>query len=274
MGFRCLLLTLPLPARWKVRIYYTVFTHFFNILCEGKGIFNYGQEPLCRDTAETLPRPGKWLDVGCGVGGPALLLAKENPDVTIVGLNIALHQVHMAREKCDEAGLSGRIEFVPGDASGMPFEGENLFDGLYAIETAFHFPDKPGFAREAHRVLKPGARFAMADMVRKDRDHSRGQRLFGRLFHGWLGVLRMTTVSGWREELEKAGFSEFESKDVSATVLRNGLALANSQVRKQDLILKTRFPRWVIRAIYWGNDVILRDIEGQPIRYVLITAKA
>ncbi len=274
MGVRCLLLFLPLPARLKVRIYYTVFTYFFNIMCEGKGLFNYGQEPLCRETAESLPRSGKWLDVGCGVGGPALLLAKENLDVSIVGLNITLHQVHLARERCEAEGLSKRVEFVHGDASDMPFEKNDLYDGLYAIETAFHFPDKPGFAREAHRVLKPGARFAMADMIREDRNVPWIHRCFGRVFHGWLGVLRMYTVPQWKRELGAAGFSEIETKDVSASALREGLTLANIQIRKQDPILKTRFPRWVIRAVYWGNDFILRDIDRQPMRYVLITAKA
>lgn len=263
------MLFLPLPARLKVRLYYGIYTHFFNIMSEGSGLINYGQEPLCRRTAMSLPRPGRWLDVGCGVGGPARLLAAENPGVEITGINITRHQLDLARTKTAERGLSDRVQFLAGDACAMPFEKGGLFDGVYAIETAFHFPDKAAFAREVHRVLRPGGGFAMADMVVREG----GMPLYMRFFHTWIGVLHMHTTQRWRLDLEAAGFCDVEVEDITEETLRKGLMLANVQIDKMRLVLEARFPRWLVNLTRWCNEAVLRDFDKQPMRYALITAR-
>lgn len=274
-GLRALALLFPLTARLKVRIYYDIFTDVFEIMTERSDLFNYGQEALCRRTVAELPRPGRWLDVGCGVGGPACLLAGETPDVEIVGINISRPQIARARNKCAARGLAGRVRIEFGDACSMPFSESALFDGLYAIETAMHFPDKAAFAREAHRVLRPGAKFACADMVLAEGEGvPLAQRLFGRVMHRWIGVLRMHTVRRWQEDLGAAGFSDIRVEDLTPTVLRDGLRMANAQIDKMRPVLDERFPRFLIDAVRWANVAVVRDIKRQPVRYFLITAQA
>jgi len=262
-------LALPIPARMKVRVYYRLFTPFFEILTDHSGILNYGQESLVRTTAASLPRPGRWLDVGCGVGGPACLLAREMRDVEIVGINITGHQVEAAERRAREEGVSERARFRIGDACAMPFPGDGGFDGVYSIEAAFHFPDKAAFAREARRMLRPGGRFACADMIAAE-----GRLpLFHRMFHRWLGVLRLHTLSAWRRDLEAAGFSDVQSVDLTHTVLGPGLRAANDRIREMHSALQARFPKLLIEAVRLGNDWVLRDLDAQPIRYALITAR-
>ncbi len=251
-------LALPLPARTKVRLYYRVFTPFFQILNGRSGLLNYGQETLVRRTAASL-RPGRWLDVGCGVGGPARLLAAER-DVDIVGINIS-------REQLKLASAAPRVRFQYGDACSMPLE-SGSFDGVYAIETAFHYPDKAAFAREAFRVLRPGGRFAMADMVIAER----GATLFHHLFHKWLGVLNMHTVPFWRRDLEAAGFRDFTVEDVTREFLHEGLLLTNRRIAENRSLLDRSYPGLLIDLVRWGNEQVTRDIGAQPMRYVLITA--
>jgi len=255
---RAAALALPLPSRVKVRLYYRVFTPFFQILNGGSGLLNYGQEALVRRTAAGLPR-GRWLDVGCGVGGPARLLAAER-DAEIVGINIS-------REQLSQAAPAPRVRFQYGDACAMPLESAS-FDGVYAIETAFHYPDKAAFAREAFRVLRPGGRFAMADMVIEER----GATLFHRIFHKWLGVLNLHTVPSWRRDLEAAGFRGLHVEDVTREVLRDGLLLANRRIDESRAALSRRYPDLLIDLVRWGNEQVVKDIAAQPMRYVLIAA--
>jgi len=68
------------------------------------------------------------LDVGCGVGGPALEIARFS-DVTIVGLNNNDFQVGRARRYTKKAGLDDRVTYVKGDFMKLSEQfGENSFD--------------------------------------------------------------------------------------------------------------------------------------------------
>ncbi len=271
--FRALSLMLPLSDRKKVIIYYKIFTDFFETISEGSGLLNYGQEDLCRQTATTLPKTGKWLDVGCGIGGPARLLASENTTINITGINISELQIEEGTRRTREAGLSDRVSIQKGDACEMPFD-NNQFDGLYAIETAFHFPDKQAFAKEAHRSLKENGSFACADMVMTESGVGKSDSFISGLFHEWLGVLNMHKVSDWQRDLAKAGFKNIAVTDVTPTVLVDGLTKANERIDKWRHALKKDYPWFLIELVKWGNRWTITDLEKKPVRYVIITAEA
>lgn len=271
---RALSLLLPLPDRMKVKIYYGIFTDFFEMLAQGTDMFNYGQEYLCDETVKTLPQSGKWLDVGCGVGGPATYFAGKNDRIDITGINITPAQVERAIKNADKKGLSHRVRFQIGDACNMPFRENHLFDGLYAIETAFHFPDKPAFIREARRVLKPGAPFACADMVMREEGVETADQFWSRLFHKYLGIMNMYTVSEWRKIMEDAGFSDFSVEDVTASVLKDGLEGANERIRNRRDEFEHVFPKFIVDMVVKNNEWTLADVEKRPTRYVIFRAIA
>jgi ubiquinone/menaquinone biosynthesis C-methylase UbiE len=112
-------------------------------------------------------RPGmKVLDVGCGVGGPALNIA-EYSGVHITGVNIVEGQVAIARQRAAERGLSGQTRFEVADGMSMPFAGDS-FDAVYIFEAGCHMPDKPRFYRECARVLRPGGVFLGNEWLKKE----------------------------------------------------------------------------------------------------------
>ncbi len=111
-------------------------------------------------------RPGmKILDVGCGVGGPALNLA-EYSGANVTGVNIVESQLEIARQRAAERGLAERTRFLLCDAMNMDFP-DDSFDAVYLFEAGCHMPDKPNFYKECARVLKPGGCFVGQDWFRK-----------------------------------------------------------------------------------------------------------
>lgn len=103
------------------------------------------------------------LDVGCGIGGSARILAKDYGfDVT--GVTISSQQVARATE-LTPANLSAK--FMVDDAMALSFP-DNSFDVVWSLEAGPHMPDKAIFARELLRVLKPGGRLVVGDWNQRD----------------------------------------------------------------------------------------------------------
>jgi sterol 24-C-methyltransferase len=86
-------------------------------------------------------RPGwRVLDVGCGVGRPALTIAAHS-GAAVAGINISPDQLPIARGLAARRGLSELVRFVAGDAMKMPFTPDS-FDAAYVIQSMCHAPDK------------------------------------------------------------------------------------------------------------------------------------
>jgi len=113
-------------------------------------------------------KPGmRVLDVGCGVGGPMMEIARFS-GATIVGINNNGYQVTRGEKHVKAAGLTKLCSFVKGDFMQLPFE-DSSFDSVYAIEAICHAPDKIGIYKELLRVLKPGGKFACYEWCLTDK---------------------------------------------------------------------------------------------------------
>ena len=112
---------------------------------------------------DQLPPGSKLLDVGCGIGGSARILARDY-GFDVLGISISPAQVQRATELTPE-GLSCRFAVMDALELDCP---NHSFDAVWSVEAGPHMPDKQRYADELLRVLRPGGHLAVADWNRRD----------------------------------------------------------------------------------------------------------
>lgn len=105
------------------------------------------------------------LDLGCGVGGPALRLVAQT-GARVTGISISKEQVKSANRLSAEAGVADRAVFQHGDAMRLPFPDQS-FDAVMALESMCHMPDRQQVLSEVCRVLVPGGRLVLTDVFER-----------------------------------------------------------------------------------------------------------
>ena len=107
-------------------------------------------------------KPGELLlDVGCGVGGPARLLAAEQ-GAKVRGIDLSADFIAIARALSKKSGIA--VEFEVANALQLPF-GDGSFDIVWTQHASMNIADKTQLYREMRRVLRPGGRLVFHDLL-------------------------------------------------------------------------------------------------------------
>jgi ubiquinone/menaquinone biosynthesis C-methylase UbiE len=104
-------------------------------------------------------RSWSYLDVGCGNGAAALLVA-ETFGMQVVGVDVDPQQVALARSAANDRA---DVLFMTADATGLPFE-DARFDIVATSMTTHHVPRWSSVLAEMRRVLKPHGYLVYADL--------------------------------------------------------------------------------------------------------------
>jgi ubiquinone/menaquinone biosynthesis C-methylase UbiE len=113
-------------------------------------------------------KPGNYiLDAGCGAGIPAIHIAQEFPGVRIEGMTVSDVEAAEGRQRVQAAGLGDRIIIREGDFHYLPFP-DGVFDVAFFNDSIKYSNNLPQAFAEAYRVLRPGGRLYMKEMVSKE----------------------------------------------------------------------------------------------------------
>jgi arsenite methyltransferase len=149
------------------------------------------------------------LDLGSGAGADVLISARRvGPTGKAIGLDMTDEMLELARANAAQAGVEN-VEFRKGYLEDMPLEDESV-DVVISNCVINLSGDKPKVLREAARVLRPGGRFAVSDVI-ADPDMDEATRAD---MAAWTGcVAGALTESEFRGALTSAGLEEIEIRE-------------------------------------------------------------
>jgi len=165
------------------------------------------------------------LDLGSGGGIDVLLSAKRvGPTGKAYGLDMTDEMLALARENQRKAGVEN-VEFLKGEIVHIPLP-DNSVDVIISNCVINLSADKDQVLREAFRVLKPGGRFAVSDVVTRGAvpEEVRQNMLL------WVGCIAgALDDESYRQKLVKAGFAAIELEPTRVYNVEDARAFLSGQ---------------------------------------------
>ena len=144
------------------------------------------------------------LDLGCGAGWLARLIAEQLPEGRVVGIDVSDEMIRRARR--NNSGLENTM-FVVGEAEEIPWDA-NFFTRVISIEAAYYWPNPQAALREIYRVLREGGSAWLLINYYRDNAHA----------HQWRDALKvpvhLLSSAEWAKLFVEAGFSEVKHERI------------------------------------------------------------
>ena len=177
----------------------------------------YGEDfvsPGGRDMArELIGRmrlpPGSWvLDVGCGLGGSAFLMAREF-ELRVDGIDLSKNMLEIANRKLEAHGLAERVNLEWGDC--LELDCDDRYEAIYSRDVFLHIHDKQRLFSVLHAALCPGGQLLFTD-------YCCGPEPWTGDFTEYVGDrgYDLHTPEGYRVLIEAAGFSQVTGEEISS----------------------------------------------------------
>ena len=140
------------------------------------------------------------LDVGCGSGWAARLLAAQAGKGHVIGIDVSDEMVSVARE---QSAAFTNTEFQIASAENLPFP-DNDFTHAFSMESLYYYADIAKALSEIARVLKPGGLFVtVVDLYEENAPT-----------HQWIETLKvpvqLLSIPSYRSLLSQAGFTNID----------------------------------------------------------------
>jgi MPBQ/MSBQ methyltransferase len=216
------------------------------------------------------------LDMGCGLGATLRNFVCRLPSADLHGITLVPWQLEQGRLLNQSNPQSANISLSLGDYEQTAFVSET-FDAICAVESSCYGTgaNKSRLIREAHRLLRPGGRFVVADGFLGTGNLRGPQKsIYRKLCECWV-IESLGEIRAFTHELQRAGFRDVVIEQIQSRVTPSVLHVPF--VTLKFLLTSVLFgPRKMTRA-RWNNILapILLPLVGYPIgplAYYIVSA--
>lgn len=210
------------------------------------------------------------LDVGCGMGGSSIRLAKHR-SVDVTGITLSPVQRHWATMSAAVNGVRSRTRFRAADAETVHFD-DDSFDVVWSVECTEHLFDKAEFFRRATRWIRPGGRLVIAvwfegEDVQSPEKRQMVEEVCTRFVCPSLGTRQ--DYAGW---IESCGMRVTDNVDWTQRVLKTW-EICKRRVERSGVRRLARLVDQDQVAFLDGFDVLLDAYRNGAMQYGAIVAK-
>ncbi|MEO7729487.1 MAG: methyltransferase domain-containing protein [Kofleriaceae bacterium] len=210
------------------------------------GLWDAGQADYARAAERMVERLGELLglapgarliDAACGRGSQDLYLLRRFGALSIDALDVTRKNIELAVAQAGQAGARHDLRFHHASATRLPFAG-GQFSHAICVEAAHHFETRERYLAEAFRVLAPGGRIALADIVLRRQPRTPTERaLIAAATALWrIPRANMVTEAGYRAAFARVGFTGLTIEEVSAHTFPGYYQAQRGAERKKELI--------------------------------------
>lgn len=217
-------------------------------------------------------RNGLIADLGCGIGGTMRFGLRKHPRISIMGVTLSPFQVTEGNKRLQN--MNGLI--LEENYNNTSFK-DNSFDSAYAIESFCHSGHSDNALNEAYRILKPSAKFVIADaFLKKDKEElcPGSHYCYNQLCKGW-SLEGLGSINKVKKSLERIGFKNVVVEDVSFRVAPSVLHVPFAII---GFVLKKIFRKETLKPQSWKNlkgslFALLSGLHMKSFGYYIITAE-
>jgi ubiquinone/menaquinone biosynthesis C-methylase UbiE len=197
------------------------------------------------------------IDIACGKGTSALYIA-EKYGCKVRAIDISPELIDEAKHLARKRGLSGKVDFLVGDAMNLPFENDS-FDGAVSQAMLVLVDDKVRTIKEAARVIKRGGTAGWLELSWRSEPNEEFLDHVSNVLCSYC-MKRAETYNGWKTTFAKAGVRDLKVQEYSfkngsmIDMLKDeGLAntlkvfmkyLTNGEVRKRMRLIDVTFKQY------------------------------
>lgn len=240
----------------------------------GEGFLSPGGAEEVGDMLSGLALGGQTvLDLGCGIGGASVLLARDFGAARVIGIDVEAESIARATDAAKALELDDRVSFQHVEPGPLPLP-DGHFDLVFTKDVVCHLSDKVPLLAEVCRVLRPGGRLVLGDWMKGD------DRAGAEAFEAWVAQHRGAGLKFsfepevvYRTALDAAGFIDVtlrEHSEWSADKARR--EIAHNRGPGRDALVQKMGEAAVDVRIHL-TETRLRAIESGGLRHCHLRAR-
>lgn len=147
------------------------------------------------------------LDVGCGLGGSAFVMAREF-ELQVDGIDLSKNMLAIADQKLATNGLSNKVNLFWGDC--LDLSGGATYDAIYSRDVFLHIHDKGRLFNVLYNLLHPGGQLLFTD-------YCAGSKPWNNEFNDYVEARNydLHTVDDYADLISAAGFEEVAGENAT-----------------------------------------------------------